>query len=120
MASSGAAVLLGFGIRIIALVDVISDMQRGVLQACQVLEGGCLGRNRAGRSAASSIPMLLATMFLPIASTAASYIMRAQHIALKFDGELFRLYVISAHASAPRRIIRSTHLVRISPILSPH
>jgi hypothetical protein len=53
---------------------------------------------------------------LPIASTAASYLTRAQHIALKFDGELFRLYVISAGASPPRRIITSTHLLRISPI----
>jgi hypothetical protein len=50
---------------------------------------------------------------------AASYITRARHIALKFDGELFRLYVISAHASAPRCIIRSTHLLRMKPMLSP-
>ena len=47
---------------------------------------------------------------------AASYLTRAQHIALKFDGELFRLYVISAQASPPRRIIRSTHLLRMSLI----
>ena len=59
---------------------------------------------------------LLATTSLPIASTAASYLTRAQHIALKFDGELFRLYVISAQASPPRRIIRSIHLLRINPI----
>jgi hypothetical protein len=64
--------------------------------------------------AASSTFWLLATTSLPIASTAASY--RAQHIALKFDGELFRLYVISAQASPPRRIIRSIHLLRMSAI----
>ena len=78
-----------------------------------------MGRNRAARSAASSISMVLATMSLPIASTAVSYITRVRHIALKFDGELLRLYVISAHASVPRCIIRSTHLLRMKPMLSP-
>jgi hypothetical protein len=38
----------------------------------------------------------LATTSLPIASTAASYITRARHIALKFDGDLLPLYAISA------------------------
>jgi hypothetical protein len=81
----------------------------------QVLGGrSCLGCSRARRMAASSIFRLLATTSLPIASTAASYLTRAQHIALKFDGELFRLYVISAQASPPRRIIRSTHLLRMT------
>ena len=60
--------------------------------------------------------LTLATTSLPIASTAASYLTRARYIALKFDGELFRLYVISAQASPPRRIIRSTHLLRMSLI----
>ena len=46
-----------------------------------------------------------------IASTAASYMTRAWHIALKFDGELFRLNLISAHAMVPRCIIKSTRLL---------
>jgi hypothetical protein len=84
------------------------------------LDGGTVfGRSPARRSAASSIPILFATTSFPIASTAASYITQARHIGLKFDGELFRLYVISAHASAPQCIIRSTHLLRMKPMLSP-
>jgi hypothetical protein len=68
---------------------------------------------------ASSTAILLVTTSPPIASTAASYITRARHIALKFDGELFRLYAISAQATMPPRIINSTHLLRIKPTLSP-
>ena len=68
---------------------------------------------------ASSTSLLLATTSLPIASTAASYITRARHIALKFDGDLFRLYAISAQAKMPPRIIKSTHLLRMSLMLSP-
>ena len=68
---------------------------------------------------ASSTSLLLATTSLPIASTAASYITRARHIALKFDGDLFRLYAISAQAKMPPRIIKSTHLLRITLMLSP-
>ena len=69
--------------------------------ASQVFESGCLGRNRAAQRAASSVSMLSATTLLPIASTAASYMMRAWHIALKFDRDLFRLNLISAHAMVP-------------------
>jgi hypothetical protein len=68
---------------------------------------------------ASSTVILLATTSLPTASTTASYITRARHIASKFDGDLFRLYAISAQATMPPRIIKSTHLLRMSPMLSP-
>ena len=68
--------------------------------------------------ATSSIFRLLRNnIAMPVASMATSY----PHIErstspLKFDGELFRLYVISALASPPRRIIRSTHFLRTNPI----
>jgi len=81
--------------------------------ASQDFVGGSLGRDRADRSVASSVSMLWAITSLPIASTAASYITRARHTALKFADDLFLLNLISAHAMVPRCIIKSTHLLPI-------